>query len=120
MRIRAAADPRAGATARRALWWFATTTLPALLALAGLAWFVVRQDRLLDRDQQRSDAEHQADLAVAGLARTLSEFDQTLTAVAAGSGTSIRTGATLVALDRHGVVFRGGVALPVLSGGSPQ
>jgi signal transduction histidine kinase len=98
----------------RAIWWFVVTTVPSLVALGWLGRVVIDQDRMLQSDRARTDADRAADLAVAALARTLAEFEQHLSSVAAGAsppeGTSGR--AAFILLGPHGVVQRAGLALP--------
>ena len=98
----------------RAVWWFVATTLPALLALAWLGQVVVRQDRMLERDRRQAEAEQTADIAVASLARTLAEFDQHLSSVAAGAAPSGRVAerTAFIIFNSTGVASRAGMKLP--------
>jgi signal transduction histidine kinase len=107
---------------RRVVWWFVATTLPALLALTWLGRVVVHQDRMLERDRRQAAADQAADVAVAALARTLAEFDQHLSGVAAGAGPSgpAAERAAFIVFNHTGVLSRAGVALPYYPAVSPQ
>jgi hypothetical protein len=105
-------DPRLRRASPRLAGWFAATTLLLTVVLAWLGWVMVRQDRDLERQAQREQA---VEVAVAALARTLAELDETMSTATVSPAASlgpIGSRAAIVAFDASGVVSRAGVALP--------
>jgi two-component system, OmpR family, phosphate regulon sensor histidine kinase PhoR len=101
---------------RRLLLWFAATTVPATMALVWLGWVIVRQDRLLARDRQEADLEQAADVGVAALARTLAEFERSLSSAGTPQPnppeSSLVARTPILTFDGQGVVARVGLKLP--------
>ena len=82
------------ATRLFAVFVLVTTTLA--IALAGVSWRLIRQDRELERQRRQDRLSQVLDTAAAGLLRTLSDRKQQIVALATPTGDDARAAAAVV------------------------